>query len=123
MIDDRPDARLMRTVQSWGIRLLENDARLPETLTAAGLLGAAALISVQSDDLRTLETALLARELAPDLRVVGRTLFHAAIVGVAETDYLRGADQSILQMILSACMGAIKDAGLKLNHITSIVQL
>jgi len=29
----------------------------------------------------------------------------AAIVGIAETDYLRGTEQSILQMILSASMG------------------
>ena len=36
----------------------------------------------------------------------------AAIVGIGETDYLRGTDQSILQMILSASMSAIMDAGL-----------
>jgi acetyl-CoA acetyltransferase len=45
----------------------------------------------------------------------------AAIVGVAETDYLRGADQSILQMILSACMGALKDAGLKPGDVDAVL--
>ena len=45
----------------------------------------------------------------------------AAIVGVAETDYLRGADQSILQMILSACMGAIHDAGLKPSDVDAVL--
>src|ERR1700735_3418862 len=47
----------------------------------------------------------------------GRT----AIVGIAETDYLRGSDQSILQMILSASMGAISDAGLKPGDVDGIL--
>src|SRR3984885_9330714 len=45
----------------------------------------------------------------------------AAIVGVAETDYLRGTEQSILQMILSASMGAIRDAGLKPADVDAIL--
>jgi Trk K+ transport system NAD-binding subunit len=70
VVDDRPDPRLVRTVQDLGIPHLERDSRLPETLTAAGLAGAAALICAESDDLHTLETALLARELRPQVRVV-----------------------------------------------------
>jgi acetyl-CoA acetyltransferase len=46
---------------------------------------------------------------------------QAAIVGIGETDYLRGADQSILQMVLSASMTAIKDAGLKPGDIDAII--
>jgi acetyl-CoA acetyltransferase len=45
----------------------------------------------------------------------------AAIVGIGETDYLRGTDQSILQMILSASMAAIKDAGLKPSDVDGII--
>lgn len=45
----------------------------------------------------------------------------AAIVGIAETDYLRGTEQSILQMILSASMGAIRDAGLKPSDVDAIL--
>jgi acetyl-CoA acetyltransferase len=45
----------------------------------------------------------------------------AAIVGIAETEYLRGTDQSILQMILSASMGAICDAGLKPADVDAIL--
>src|SRR5882757_9269289 len=45
----------------------------------------------------------------------------AAIVGIAETDYLRGTEQSILQMILSASMGAIRDAGLKPGDVDAIL--
>jgi acetyl-CoA acetyltransferase len=45
----------------------------------------------------------------------------AASVGIAETEYLRGAEQSILQMILSASMGAIRDAGLKPSDVDAIL--
>ncbi|MDB6083517.1 MAG: acetyl-CoA acetyltransferase [Gammaproteobacteria bacterium] len=45
----------------------------------------------------------------------------AAIVGIAETDYLRGTEQSILQMVLSASMGAIRDAGLKPSDVDAIL--
>jgi acetyl-CoA acetyltransferase len=45
----------------------------------------------------------------------------AAIVGIAETDYLRGTEQSVLQMILSASMGAIRDAGLRPGDVDAIL--
>src|SRR3984893_9987932 len=45
----------------------------------------------------------------------------SASVGIAETDYLRGTEQSILQMILSASMGAIRDAGLKPGDVDAIL--
>ncbi len=35
-----------------------------------------------------------------------------AIAGIGETGYLRGSDQSVLQMVLAASMAAITDAGL-----------
>jgi Trk K+ transport system NAD-binding subunit len=70
VVDDRPDPRLVRVVRDWGITHLERDSRLAETLEQAKLSDAAALICAESDDLHTLETALLARELRPELRVV-----------------------------------------------------
>jgi len=45
----------------------------------------------------------------------------AAIVGIGETDYLRGTDQSILQMVVKASMAAIRDAGLKPSDIDGII--
>jgi hypothetical protein len=45
----------------------------------------------------------------------------AAIVGIGETDYLRGTDQSILQMILAASMSAIRDAGLRPSDVDGII--
>ena len=45
----------------------------------------------------------------------------AAIVGIGETTYARGTDQSILQMILSASMAAIKDAGLTPADVDAVI--
>jgi acetyl-CoA acetyltransferase len=47
----------------------------------------------------------------------GRT----AIAGVGETDYVRGSDESILQMTLGASMAAITDAGLTPKDIDGIL--
>lgn len=44
-----------------------------------------------------------------------------AIVGIGETEYLRGTDQSVLQMYLSASMDAITDAGLLPSDIDGII--
>jgi len=46
---------------------------------------------------------------------------RAAIVGIGETGYMRGTDQSILQMILAASMTAIKDAGLKPSDVDAVI--
>ena len=45
----------------------------------------------------------------------------AAIVGIGETSYSRGTDQSILQMILAASMTAIKDAGLTPSEVDAVI--
>jgi acetyl-CoA acetyltransferase len=45
----------------------------------------------------------------------------AAIVGIGETAYMRGTDQSILQLILSASMDALRDAGLKPSDVDGII--
>ena len=46
---------------------------------------------------------------------------RVAIAGIGETDYMRGSDQSVLQMILGASMTAIRDAGLTPNDIDGII--
>src|SRR5262249_53844828 len=45
----------------------------------------------------------------------------AAMVGIGETWSTRGTDQSSLQMILSASMAAIKDAGLKPTDVDAVI--
>ena len=70
VIDDHPDLRLARQLMGWGIPHISGSSRSAEILAEAGLAGAGAVICAQEDDLRTLETALLTRELRADVRVV-----------------------------------------------------
>jgi Trk K+ transport system NAD-binding subunit len=123
VIDDRPDARLLRTVQGWGIRHLDRDSRLAETLTEAGLAGAVALIGVETDDLHTLETALLARELRPDLRVVvqmrnpavGRAVAES---GVAVLDVARLSAPSLVEACLQTGSHEVEISGVRFVAVT-----
>ena len=41
----------------------------------------------------------------------------AAIVGIGETEYFRGSQQSVPELVLSASMEAIHDAGLQPSDI------
>src|SRR4051794_4693532 len=78
VVDDRPDPRLVRIVDGWGIPRIAGSARLRETLFEAGLEGADAVICVEEDDLASLETALLVHELRPNVRLVVK-LANAAV--------------------------------------------
>jgi acetyl-CoA acetyltransferase len=53
----------------------------------------------------------------PSLTLSGQT----AIAGIGETDYVRGSDKSILQLMLGASMAAIKDAGMSPDDIDGIM--
>ena len=53
----------------------------------------------------------------PASALSGRT----AIAGIGETDYVRGSDQSVLQMVLGASMDAIRDAGLTPDDIDGVI--
>lgn len=70
VVDDEPDRRLVRVVRGWGVPHLTGSSRLAETLVGAGIGTARAVVCVESDDLHTLEAALRARELRPDVPVV-----------------------------------------------------
>lgn len=45
----------------------------------------------------------------------------AAIVGVAETDYMRGTELSVPELVLEATMATIADAGLDPSEIDGIL--
>jgi Trk K+ transport system NAD-binding subunit len=68
--DDDPDPRLARTLHGWGVPHVAGSPRSADTLTTAGLAGAAAVICALEDDLQTLETAMLVRELRSGVRVI-----------------------------------------------------
>jgi hypothetical protein len=72
VVDDRPDDRSVRMVAAWGIPHLVGNPRRRETLLEAGLDRARAVVCVESDDLASLETALLVHRLRPEVRLVTR---------------------------------------------------
>jgi Trk K+ transport system NAD-binding subunit len=88
VVDDNPAPALARMAAAWGVPLVTGPPRAEETLMAAGLAGAVAVICAQDDDLSALETALLARRLRAEVRVVvqltnpavGRAVREAGVV-------------------------------------------
>jgi len=64
--------RAEQSLQRWGVPWITGSPRTRETLAAAGLAGAAAVVCVQGDDLQTLETALLVLRLRPDVRLIAQ---------------------------------------------------
>ena len=71
-IDRDPEARGVALARRLGLPMVIGEAYLEEKLRAAGLETAAALVSVTSNDMVNLETALQARAMREDLRLVLR---------------------------------------------------
>jgi Trk K+ transport system NAD-binding subunit len=72
VVDDNPPPALARVITARGMTLITGPTRAEETLRAAGLAGAAAVICAQENDLSALETALLVRRLRTDLVVIAQ---------------------------------------------------
>jgi Trk K+ transport system NAD-binding subunit len=68
--DDGVSPRLRRTLDGWRVPVIARGASLSDSLFAAGVAGAEAVICIESSDLRTLETVLLVRDLRDDVRLV-----------------------------------------------------
>jgi len=106
VVADDPEPPLARMIAAWGVPLITGQPRVEETLTAAGLAGAIAVICAQHDDLATLESALLVKRLRPDVRVVAQVTNPAVgravkEVGVAVLDVAGLSAPSVVE----ACMG------------------
>jgi Trk K+ transport system NAD-binding subunit len=71
-IDNRPDASGIAMARHLGLPVVIGDAFREETLRRAGLEDCIALVSVTSSDIVNLETALNARALREDVRIVLR---------------------------------------------------
>jgi Trk K+ transport system NAD-binding subunit len=108
VVDDDPDRRLLGLLQDWGVEFVRGSPRLPAVLVGAGALHAAAVICVEGDDLRALESALVAHDLRPDLRVVAQvanpSVAHAlsTIIGAGHVlDVASLAAPSLVQACLA----------------------
>ena len=105
VVDERPAPSLLAVVADLGVPVVLGDSRAPSVLLDAGLTGAEALVCAASDDLRTLATALLVRELRADVRVVvalrnagvGRAL---SSIGVAVLDTAGLAAPAVVEACL-----------------------
>ena len=71
-VDHDPEARGIPLARRLGLPVVIGEAYLEETLHAAGLETSIGLVSATSSDIVNLETALMARALREDLRIVLR---------------------------------------------------
>jgi Trk K+ transport system NAD-binding subunit len=72
VVDDDPDRRLVPVLEGWNVPFVLGSPRQPSVMIGVGVMAATAVICVEDDDLRSLESALLAHDLRPDLRVVAQ---------------------------------------------------
>jgi Trk K+ transport system NAD-binding subunit len=70
VVDDDPDHRLVPVLEEWSVPFVLGSPRQASVLIGAGLPLAVAVICVEDDDLRSLESALVVHDLRPELRVV-----------------------------------------------------
>ncbi|WP_445548421.1 MULTISPECIES: potassium channel family protein [unclassified Frankia] len=72
VIEGRGATALRRRLQRWGVPVLADSTHTGEALLQASVRDAAALIACHDTDLDNLETALVATEIAPEVRLVVR---------------------------------------------------
>src|SRR3984957_13358347 len=118
VIDDNPAPALAQTVAIWGVPLITGPTRSEDTLTAAGLDGAIAVICAQDDDLSALATALLVRRLRAEVRVVAQ-LTNPAVgravrgAGVAVLDVAALSAPSVVEVCLDEGVQELSLSGMR----------
>jgi voltage-gated potassium channel Kch len=70
VIDDDADPRFARVLQEWGVPHIRRSAHQGEGFSEARLDRAVAVVCLEMDEIRTLETTLRIKELRPDVRIV-----------------------------------------------------
>ncbi|MDQ1248770.1 MAG: hypothetical protein QG597_3143 [Actinomycetota bacterium] len=84
VVDDGADDRSVHQIETWRIGHIVGNPARAETLVAAGIDTAASIVCLENNELRTLEVALLARELNPRIRVVVRSMTESVGRAIAE---------------------------------------
>jgi Trk K+ transport system NAD-binding subunit len=118
VVDDNPAPALARMLTAWRVPLITGPARAEETLMSAGLAGAIAVICAQDDDLSALETALLARRLRAEVRVVAQ-LANPAVgravkeAGVAVLDVAGLSAPSVVEVCLGEGVQEMSLSGMR----------
>ena len=107
VVDDHPNPRNVDQVRRWEVPFLAHSPRLLETLDAAGLRGATAVIVVLVEELAALEVTLLVREARPELRVVVAMVNEAvgrALAGVPGDQRVLDIASLAAPSIVAACL-------------------
>jgi Trk K+ transport system NAD-binding subunit len=118
VVDDDLAPALARMLAAWRVPLITGPARSEETLMSAGLAGAIAVICAQDDDLSALETALLAKRLRADVRVVAQ-LANPAVgravkeAGVAVLDVAGLSAPSVVEVCLGEGVQEMSLSGMR----------
>ena len=118
VVDGNPAPALARMLAAWRVPLITGPARAEETLMSAGLAGAIAVICAQDDDLSALETALLARRLRAEVRVVAQ-LTNPAVgravkeAGVAVLDVAGLSAPSVVEVCLGEGVQEMSLSGMR----------
>ena len=113
VIDDEPDPRLVKVVETWHIPYLQRNTILGDPFGAAGLDGAAAVICAESDDLHTLETALQVHSLRPDVRIVvhlDNPSVGNAVEGITGAGSVLDVAGLFAPSVVDACLGRRRHA-------------
>ena len=101
VVDNGPPTPFRRTLDGLGVRVIEGDCTHPETLIQAGVPRARAVIVVVSHDMVSLQTALAAREVNAQARIVIR-LFN-----LRTANLLRDLPAGITALSLSATVAQV----------------
>ncbi len=108
VIDDEPDPKALSILERWGVPFVAENPRLPEVLLQAGVASARAVVSVQSDDLRNLETALVVHSLWPEVRIIvqmANVAVGEAIQGLVESGAALDVVSLAAPSLAQACLG------------------
>ena len=73
VVDDGADDRSIRLINEWGVLHIVGNAARREVLESASVSTASSLVCVESNELHTLEVALVAREINSGIRVIVRS--------------------------------------------------
>jgi Trk K+ transport system NAD-binding subunit len=107
-IDRNPDARGAKVAERLGVPFIVGDAALEETLRAAAIATAQALVVVSTDDITNLQAALNARSVRPDLRVVLR-LFDDDFARRVQIAFNINLSRSVSRLAAPAFAAALLD--------------
>ena len=118
VVDPEASTVAVNAFRHWGVDYLRASGRSRETLLEANVASARAVVCVKDDDLRNIETAMLVREISPDVRIVvqmantavGRALHSIATPG-AVIDVADLASSAFVEAALNRTTHAVHMGG------------